>query len=255
MSNRYRGLTLGIITVLIFILSLLFACGNNNDNRQAGKVLYVPFNIPETPSFVFIHLVRGQSCTECSVKTLYQWERIISMINRDDVFWGFVVDTLPEDSPDMIQAALSSRPFHYELFIDYSHEFLVNNAWLNDKDYTETNDFLLERSGKLIRVGNLLEDFSFQNEISHIERKIRKQLIQAQLDCLSAKEQYTHSVNEAKYAEEAFKQIERKYELGAVDFLAWNTAAIELAKARYSLVEAKYTYYLKLEILNIYRYF
>lgn len=53
----------------------------------------------------------------------------------------------------------------------------------------------------------------------------------------------------------AFKQIERKYELGAVDFLAWNTAAIELAKARYSLVEAKYTYYLKLEILNIYRYF
>ena len=91
------------------------------------------------------------------------------MINRDDVFWGFVVDTLPEDSPDMIQAALSSRPFHYELFIDYSHEFLDNNAWLNDKDYTEINDFLLERSGKLIRVGNLLEDFSFQNEISHIE--------------------------------------------------------------------------------------
>ena len=96
-----------------------------------------------------------------------------------------------------------------------------------------------------------------ETELNSIEtrRKIRKQLIQAQLDCLSAKEQYTHSVNEAKYAEEAFKQIERKYELGAVDFLAWNTSAIELAKARYSLVEAKYTYYLKLEILNIYRYF
>ncbi len=74
------------------------------------------------------------------------------------------------------------------------------------------------------------------------------------MDCFSAREQYLHSVNEAHYAEEAFKQVERKYNLGAVDFLTWNTAAVELAKSHYSLAEAKYTYYLKIEILNIYRY-
>ena len=96
-----------------------------------------------------------------------------------------------------------------------------------------------------------------ETELNGVEtrRKIRKQLIQAKMDCFSAREQYFLSINETHYAEEAFKQVERKYNLGAVDFLTWNTAAVELAKSQYSLAEAKYTYYLKLEILNLYRYF
>ena len=57
---------------------------------------------------------------------------------------------------------------------------------------------------------------------------------------------------EVRYAEEAYRQIDEKYNFGATDFLSWNTAFVELAKARYSLAESKYTYILKLEILKIY---
>lgn len=83
-------------------------------------------------------------------------------------------------------------------------------------------------------------------------KKVRRQILLAQMDCVSAKERYDHSLEEARYAEEVFRQVERKYNLGAVDFLRWNTAAVDLAKARYAVAEAKYTYLLRTEILNCY---
>jgi Outer membrane protein len=83
-------------------------------------------------------------------------------------------------------------------------------------------------------------------------KKVRRQILLAQMDCVSAKERYDHSLEETRYAEEVFRQVERKYNLGAVDFLRWNTAAVDLAKARYAVAEAKYTYLLRTEILNCY---
>lgn len=41
------------------------------------------------------------------------------------------------------------------------------------------------------------------------------------------------------FAEEAGRQVRERYELGAADFNAWNTAATELAKARYSFLRGK----------------
>lgn len=86
------------------------------------------------------------------------------------------------------------------------------------------------------------------------QKKIRRQILQAQMDCASAKERYEHSLTECNYAEEVFHQVEKKYNLGAADYLSWNTAVVDLAKARYSLAEAKYSFYLRAEILDYYRY-
>ena len=93
-----------------------------------------------------------------------------------------------------------------------------------------------------------------ETELNALEtrKRVRRQVIQAQMDCDSAQERYDHSLEEARYAEEVFRQVERKYNLGAVDFLRWNTAAVDLAKARYAVAEAKYTYLLRTEILNCY---
>jgi len=81
-------------------------------------------------------------------------------------------------------------------------------------------------------------------------KNVRKQLIQAEMDYYSARDRYRHSEKEVEYAREVFNQVERKYNLGAVDFLAWHTAAVELAKARYALAEARYTCLLRMEILK-----
>ena len=93
-----------------------------------------------------------------------------------------------------------------------------------------------------------------ETELNALEtrKRVRRQVIQAQMDCDSAQERYDHSLEEARYAEEVFRQVDRKYNLGAVDFLRWNTAAVDLAKARYAVAEAKYTYLLRMEILSSY---
>ena len=83
-------------------------------------------------------------------------------------------------------------------------------------------------------------------------KKVRRQILQAQMDCVSAKERYDHSREEARCAEAVFRQMDRKYNLGAVDLLKWNTAAVDLAKAWYAVAEAKYTWLLRSMILDCY---
>lgn len=90
-------------------------------------------------------------------------------------------------------------------------------------------------------------------DMMDVRKRIRKQLIQAQMDYSLALGQYEQSLEESNYAEEVFRQVDRKYYLGAVDYLSWNTALVDLAKARYSFAEAKYSYYLRAEILDYYR--
>ena len=45
-------------------------------------------------------------------------------------------------------------------------------------------------------------------------KKVRRQILQAQMDCASARERYEHSLAECNYAEEVFRQVEKKYNLG-----------------------------------------
>lgn len=87
---------------------------------------------------------------------------------------------------------------------------------------------------------------------AEIRKQIRKEILQAQADCSAAREQYMQVLEEVKYAEEALRQITEKYNYGTTDFLSWQTASVELAKARYLLTEKKYTYILKAEIMKLY---
>lgn len=91
-------------------------------------------------------------------------------------------------------------------------------------------------------------------EITTIEKRkqLRKEILQAEIDCQTAEEKYIKAVEAEKYAEEAQRQISEKYNLGTTDFLSWNTSIVELAKSRYSLVEAKFSFILKNEILKLY---
>lgn len=89
-------------------------------------------------------------------------------------------------------------------------------------------------------------------ELKEMRKEVRKRLLQAQMDYSLSKERYEQSLEESAYAEEVFRQVNYKYNLGAVDFITWNTAIINQAKAHYSLADAKYSFYLRTEILNYY---
>lgn len=83
-------------------------------------------------------------------------------------------------------------------------------------------------------------------------RQIRKQYLQAQVDCRAAREQYYLSVEELQYAEEAQRQVNEKYNLGTADYSSWVSATVELTKARYSCANKNYLWILRQEILKTY---
>ena len=84
------------------------------------------------------------------------------------------------------------------------------------------------------------------------EKELSKEYLQAKIDCQTAYKKYIAAQEQLKFAEEAERQVRERYELGVADFNAWNTAATELAKAKYSLSEAKYSYLFDLELLKIF---
>lgn len=83
------------------------------------------------------------------------------------------------------------------------------------------------------------------------EKELNKEHMQAEIDCQTAYRKYLAAMEQLNFAEEAERQVRERYELGAADFNAWNTAATELARARYSFSEAKYTYIFDRKILEL----
>lgn len=84
------------------------------------------------------------------------------------------------------------------------------------------------------------------------EKELNKEHMQAGIDCQTAYRKYLAAMEQLNFAEEAERQVRERYDLGAADFNAWNTAATELAKARYSFSEAKYTYIFDRKILELF---
>lgn len=88
--------------------------------------------------------------------------------------------------------------------------------------------------------------------VATVRKDVRKKIIQAQIDFNTASQKFRGAQEQLIYAEAAEKQICDKYNLGAADFNAWNTAVYELAVAKYNLSEARCTLLMKYEILKIY---
>ena len=84
------------------------------------------------------------------------------------------------------------------------------------------------------------------------KKALVKESLQLEIDCRTAQKKYESAKEQFKYAEEAERQIRERYAAGAADYNSWNIAATELAKSRYALSEAKYTYLFKLKTLELF---
>ena len=83
-------------------------------------------------------------------------------------------------------------------------------------------------------------------------KQVRKQILQAQIDCDAARDEYLRAQTEVHYAEEAQRQLSEKYNLGTTDYMSWDTALIDYSKALYFAAELKYKFLLtsfKLHVL------
>ncbi|MCQ2167432.1 MAG: hypothetical protein MJY69_02025 [Bacteroidales bacterium] len=99
------------------------------------------------------------------MSSLYQWNDVIAMIGRKDISYFFIIETRPEDTPETISEALKRRPFTQPMFVDYSNEFLATNRWLKKRKYREINDFVLDKTGAIIKLGDPLNDIRFLSQL------------------------------------------------------------------------------------------
>lgn len=86
-----------------------------------------------------------------------------------------------------------------------------------------------------------------------IEKQVDKEATQALIDARTAWQKYLSAQEYVASAEEAVRQIEYKYNLGAATVVEYNTAMNSLVQARTQYLQAKYEYIFKTEIIEFYR--
>ena len=84
------------------------------------------------------------------------------------------------------------------------------------------------------------------------EKQVNKEATQALIDSRTAWDKYLSSQKYVASAEEAARQMEQRYNLGAATVVDYNTALDALVEAQVQLLQAKYEYIFKTEIIKFY---
>ena len=84
------------------------------------------------------------------------------------------------------------------------------------------------------------------------EKQVNKEATQALIDSRTAWDKYLSSQKYVASAEEAARQMEQRYNLGAATVVDYNTALDALVEVQVQLLQAKYEYIFKTEIIKFY---
>jgi outer membrane protein len=90
-------------------------------------------------------------------------------------------------------------------------------------------------------------------ELQHARNELYRTVQKAYTDALAALKKYTATQEALVSMEESFKYTEKKFEVGLVNTVDYNTAKNQLTATQSDLLQAKYDFIFKTEILNFYR--
>ncbi|MBN2166644.1 MAG: TolC family protein [Marinilabiliaceae bacterium] len=82
---------------------------------------------------------------------------------------------------------------------------------------------------------------------------LKKEIQQAYADALAAYKKYISSNEAVKSYEESFRYTEKKFSVGLVTSIEYNTAKNDFTKAQSDLLQSKYEYILRNKILDFYK--
>ena len=85
-----------------------------------------------------------------------------------------------------------------------------------------------------------------------VEKQVAREVTQALIDARTAWEKYLGAQKYVASAEEAARQVERKYDLGAASVTDYNAAVSAQVRARSQFLQAKYEYVFKTKIITYY---
>ncbi|MCB8998672.1 MAG: TolC family protein, partial [Bacteroidales bacterium] len=96
-----------------------------------------------------------------------------------------------------------------------------------------------------------VENYSL--ELENTKNMLYKEIQQAYADALAALKRSKASQKALIATEESFKYTQEKYNVGLVSTVDYNIAKNQLTKTKSDLLQAKYDYIFKINILNFYR--
>lgn len=84
------------------------------------------------------------------------------------------------------------------------------------------------------------------------KKSVERSYAHAKIDAQAAWNKYQGTKEQVRYAEEVVRNLTIKYDAGAIGILSYITAVTELAKAKHSFNAAKYTYIMKIKLLELF---
>jgi outer membrane protein len=84
------------------------------------------------------------------------------------------------------------------------------------------------------------------------KNNLLKQIQQVRLNAVAAMKKYYSSEKAVKSAEEAFRYVEEKFNLGIVTPLEYNDSKNKVTNSQSSFIQAKYEYIFRIKILDFY---
>jgi len=90
--------------------------------------------------------------------------------------------------------------------------------------------------------------YNLQNSKNQLYREIQ----QAYADALASLKKYKATENAVSSMEESFRYTQQRFNVGLVNSVEYNIAKNQLAKAQSDLIQAKYEYIFKINVLNFY---
>jgi outer membrane protein len=85
-----------------------------------------------------------------------------------------------------------------------------------------------------------------------VNQQLRQTIERAFNDAMAASKTYYASLKQVEALEESFRSIERRYNLGAVNFVSYQVSQNNLFNARYELLRSKYDYLFRIKVLDFY---
>ena len=111
------------------------------------------------------------------------------------------------------------------------------------------NGLSARKGVKNANIGLMNSQYTLEQE----KQTLRKEIEQAHADAQAAFRQYEAGQIAADSYRESFRYTEQRYNVGMVNVVDYNVAKTEFMKAESDFIQAKYTYLLRLKILDFYQ--
>ena len=211
------------------------------------------FNIqkPDLPEFLSLESIQDEEIYQMAVNTLPQIAasemRLESGQKDVEIARGYLWPRLSFSAG----WGTSVSKFRNEPDFDFTQKFKDNAFRYYGLNLTIPifNGLATRKSITSAKIGSMNAKYELEKQ----KQILRKEIQQAQADALAALRQYRAGDAAVESYQKSFSYTEKRFNLGLVNSVDYNVAKTDYTKAESDLIQARYTYMLRMKILDFYQ--